>query len=177
MSIESYQEEIAAETQKVQEAMSKCKTGIKVMESSMKMAQSIEMNNLMQSISNPEVPENIQNTIGQYMGQMLQANSRKGLENFAKYLEKIALDDNYKSLKNYLLKIKDASLALNKSEVFKNYTILYENFQKDKSIEAENAKKSMQIMAEKAQKWSKENNNTKISNSSSTEENSGERRE
>lgn len=170
--IEKYQEEISRETRLVQEAMMKSVTGSKVMEVSSEMAESQEMNNLMLAISSPDASERDQAAMGQYMGQMLQASPRNGLENFARYLDKLIADTKYASRHKYFSLIRDTARALNTSEIFRKYTDLYEKFQDDLSPEAKAARLAMENMSKKAKKWAgnQEESSNPVSNNSGNSE-------
>ena len=72
--LSKHQEDIAKETDRMMAVVNGSESGQKMMESSSAMAGSNEMQSLMQVISSPDVSEQDQFNMGQYMGQFLQAN-------------------------------------------------------------------------------------------------------
>jgi hypothetical protein len=153
-----HQEDIAQETQKMMDVLQKSEAGIKMMEASSQMASSGEMQGLMGVISDPEVTEDEHFLMGQYLGQMLQADPENGLKNYSQYADSVANNPDYEMRKEYYSAIADASLALDTTNEFKQYVETYKAFDADQSPEAQAARDAMQAMQEKVKMWSEEGN-------------------
>lgn len=154
--IARHQDDIAEETQKMMEVLQKSETGAKMMDASGEMAASDEMQNLMEVISDPEVTEDEHFLMGQYLGQMLQADPENGLKNYAKYTDSVANNPDYAVRKPYYTAVSEAALALDATDVFKRYVEAYKTFDSDDSPEAQTARNAMETLQNKVKAWSEE---------------------
>lgn len=151
--VAAHQDEIMEMSVNIQDLMSKSTSGSAMMESSQKMAMSTEMQALMQTIDNPAASEQDKFLMGKYMGQLLQKDPENGLVSYANYLDSVANDPSYQDRKEYFLSIKKAAVALNNTNIFREYVKLYQAFEADKSQDAAEARKAMEQMSKKMQEW------------------------
>tara|TARA_B100001564_G_scaffold336844_1_gene327354 strand:- start:320 stop:823 length:504 start_codon:yes stop_codon:yes gene_type:complete len=151
--MEEHQEDIAKESEKVQELMTQTSTGSDLMESSTVMASSDEMQDLMGAIDDPQANEQDKFLMGKYMGQMLQTDPANGLMNYANYLRDVAANPDYADRKVYFSSIAEAAVKLHKSTVFQDYVVKYNAFEADESPEAEQTRRAMEEMSEKMRQW------------------------
>lgn len=151
--MEKHQEDIARESQNVQELMLKSDSGNALMEASSEMAMSEEMQGLMGTIDNPSASDQDKFLMGKYMGQMLQDDPEQGLVNYSNYLLDVANNPDYADRKDYFSAISDAALKLNASPSFKNYVEKYKMFEQDDSPEATATRNAMESMSAKMREW------------------------
>lgn len=151
--IAEHSNDIEAEVQKMQNLMMKCKTGVKMLETSQEMAMSDEMMLLMEIIGDPEIPEAERMKLAEYMGEALKVDPVTGLEQYAVYLEGVAADPAYAVRKEYYQTIASASVAVSETEVYKKYIKAYTEFENDNSPEAKAARKATEEMQRKMKEW------------------------
>src|SRR4051812_7839983 len=106
----NYEEEMMQEVQHVQELMAKSPSGQKMMESSVIMAGTVEMNDLMVLIGDPSIREEERMLLAQYMGEMLKRDPMRGMLMYSEYLKTIAANPQYATRKDYYLAVSDAAI-------------------------------------------------------------------
>lgn len=151
--IANHAEDIEAQVQRMQELMMKSQSGMKMLQASQEMATSDEMMGLMEIIGNPEISEEERMLLAQYMGEMLKQDPENGLEEYAKYLEGVSSDPQYKKRRDYYLSIAGASRAVNETEVYRSYIQAYNVFESDSSPEAKAAREATEEMQRKMKEW------------------------
>lgn len=153
--MQDHQDDIARESQHVQDMMLKTQTGSDLMYASSEMASSDEMQGLMLCIEGIEynVSEQDKFLMGKYMGQMLQDDPENGLLNYADYLHGIANDPTYASRSEYYNAIAESALKLHHAPTFQSYINKYKIFEADKSPEAEATRQAMEQMTVKMREW------------------------
>ena len=149
-----HSDDIEAEVKNMQEKMALCESGVKMLNASQEMAMSDEMMGLMEIIGDPEVPEKERVILAQYMGEMMKDDPTQGLEKYAQYLEGVAQDPKYAARKDYYITVAKASREVNNSQVYKDYIVVYNEFENDDSPEAAEARKATEQMQNKMKQWS-----------------------
>lgn len=144
-----HQDEIAAQSQRVQDAIARSSTGEALLNSSQQMATSEEMVGLMQIIDTDGISEDDKFLMGKYMGQLLQEDPANGLVHYADYLNEIAADPTYADRSTYFRNIAQAALLLQDAATFRDYVEKYSAFEADQSPEAASARQAMEEMSNK----------------------------
>ncbi len=149
----SYEDEMMQEVQLVQELMAKSATGQKMMEASIGMAGTQQMNELMVLIGDPSIREEERMLLAQYMGEMLKRDPSQGMVMYADYLKTVAANPQYASRKDYYLLVSAAATAVDKTQEYQDYIIAYKEFEEDKSPEAQAAREATEAMQAKMRQW------------------------
>jgi hypothetical protein len=149
----SHEDDMMQEVQKVQELMAKSESGQKMMEASVAMAGTQEMNDLMVLIGNPEVSEEERMLLAQYMGEMLKRDAKKGMLMYSEYLKSVAANPDYAERKDYYLSVSDAAIAVDATESYQEYIVAYQKFEEDASEEAKSAREATETMQSKMREW------------------------
>jgi hypothetical protein len=149
-----HSDDIEAEVKNMQDKMAQCETGTRMLQASQEMAMSDEMMGLMEIIGDPDIPEKERVTLAQYMGEMMKDNPANGLEKFAKYLEGVAADPRYAKRKDYYITVANASRGVSNSKVYKDYIVVYNEFENDDSPEAQAAREATEQMQKRMKQWS-----------------------
>lgn len=149
-----HSEDIESEVKNMQDKMALCETGTKMLTASQEMAMSEEMMGLMEVIGDPDIPEKERVTLAQCMGEMMKDDPSDGLEKYAQYLEGVAKDPKYAARKDYYITVANASRNVNNSQVYKDYIVVYNEFENDDSPEAQAAREATEQMQKKMKQWS-----------------------
>ncbi len=151
--IAAHQDDMMKEVQLVQELMSKTPTGQKMMATSVAMAGTQEMNDLMTLIGDPAIREEERMLLAQYMGEMLKRDPKNGMQLYAQYLKSVAENPQYADRKDFYLAMSDTALAVNGTAEYQEYIIAYGEFESDKSVEAKAAREATEAMQAKMREW------------------------
>lgn len=149
----NYEEEMMHEVHRVQELMAKSPTGQAMMEASMRMSSTDEMNRLMVLVGDPRVNEEERMLLAQYMADMLKRDPIRGMKLYAKYLKEVAEQPKYKSRRDYYLAVSEAALVVNNTAEYKEYIDSYKKFEDDHSPEAIAARQATEEMQERMREW------------------------
>lgn len=151
--LSAHQDEMMQEVQKVQELMAKSATGQKMMQSSVAMAGTQAMNDLMALIGDPGISEEERMLLAQYMGEMLKRDPKNGMVMYSEYLKSVAANPDYASRKDYYTAVSNAALAVNSTQEYQDYIVAYNEFENDSSEEAKAAREATEEMQAKMRQW------------------------
>lgn len=151
--LSAHQDEMMQEVQKVQELMAKSATGQKMMQASVAMAGTKEMNDLMALIGDPGVSEEERMLLAQYMGEMLKRDPKNGMLAYSAYLKSVAANPDYASRKDYYISVGGAAEAVNDTKEYQEYIVAYNEFETDTSEEAKAARQATEEMQLKMRQW------------------------
>lgn len=151
--LESHKDEISKEMQRVHELMKNSETGRKTIEASAAMAKSGLMQDLLEILSHESIPEEERESNTKYLADLLQLDPEDGMKLFAASLyDSMEIAKQQDRVDYYMLACK-ATMDLAESAEYKDYVIANQNFEKDTSAVAAEARRAMKAMHEKAQKW------------------------
>ncbi len=148
-----YQDEMMQEVQRVQDLMAQSPTGQRMMETSIAMAGTEAMNNLMALIGDQSIREEERMLLAQYMGEMLKRDAARGMLMFSEYLKSVAANPQYAARREYYLSVGDAAQAVHNTPEYQAYIVAYAQFERDTTPQAAAARKATEEMQEKMKKW------------------------
>jgi hypothetical protein len=153
--IEPHLDEMQADTENIQKLMAQSESGRYAVKASLIWMGSQPMFDLMNNFEDNTVPGEERALLIEYMNDIISKDPARGMQLFANYLQTLIADPKYKNLKTYHQKVADNAIAVSKSQEYKDYMVLYEDFQNDNSPEAVAAINAMEAMQQKMQAWLK----------------------
>ena len=131
-------------------------TGVKLIESGMALAESGKMDNFISLLSGSRIGDEERVILLQRLQELQTIDPQNAMQDFAEMLGRFAEKTSYKEMAAYYGELSEAATAVSNSQEFKDSMNANQNFERDDSEAAIEAREAIAAMQRKVKEWSQD---------------------